>query len=197
MVYNKDGKSYISVTTLINKMFKFDEENYKKWCMDNNEDPKKIEVLSKSMGTKVSQLMDNHVRGLEFLNPPPIGKYENGLYEGVSRFLKEVEVLETERTVYCDEFGYAGTLDGIVLIDGERYIVDWKTYGAWRGVYNRSSEKIKKVRIQTNMYKYATGEDYKLACVVFKVDGTYEIEKLKLDNTWKDKLKKHPEYLIC
>ena len=56
--------------------------------------------------------------------------------------------LDRERTVFNKEAGYAGTLDGIVEIDGTKYILDIKT-----GFVSRDS-----VPLQLAAYRFATGE---------------------------------------
>lgn len=184
--YTKESKQYKSVTTIIGEHFPFNQEEFNKWCANNGYDPKVVNILSTSMGSKVSEWIDNHRRDMEYLNPPAIGKYEVGLLEGVQKFLNEYVVNSTEQTVYCDEFMYAGTYDGLVMYKGEEWLMDWKTYGAWLGKYRRDASKIKKVRIQLNMYEYAIGREIKKAVVVFKTDGTFEIEELKNDKTWKE-----------
>jgi hypothetical protein len=185
-VYRKDKKEYKSVTTIISEHFPFNQEEFNKWCEKNGYDPKVVNVVSTSMGSKVSGWIDNYRRDMTDLNEPSVGKYEAGLYEGVQKFLNEYVVLDTEETVYCDEFMYAGTYDGLVEYKGEKWLMDWKTYGAWLGKYRRDASKIKKVKIQLSMYEYALGESINKAVVIFKADGSYEIEELKTDNSWKE-----------
>lgn len=48
-------------------------------------------------------------------------------WDDLNRTHKAVEVLETERTVWNAEIGAAGTLDAMLAIDGETWIVDFKT----------------------------------------------------------------------
>ncbi len=40
-----------------------------------------------------------------------------------------LEILETEVPLVSEKYGYGGTLDAIVLLDGERVLFDWKTSG--------------------------------------------------------------------
>lgn len=190
--YTKDGKDYRSVTSILGEMFPFDQKSFDNWCKKNGYDPKMVNVLSTSMGSKVSDWIDNNYRGLEELNPPVIGKLEQGLYNAVQDFLKEAKLLSTEETVYCDEYMYAGTYDGIIEYKGEKYLADWKTFGAWKGEYKRTPEKIKKVELQLNMYRYALQEKLPLLVVIFKTDGTYETEKLGRNNKWKEWIENNP-----
>lgn len=186
--YTKDGKPYISVTQLINIFFPFNNESFEKWCKSNGYDPEKIMKDSTRMGTKVSEWIENAKLGISELDSPCTIEKERGLKTAVESFLGAYEVVSCEQPVYCDEFGYAGTYDMKVIIDGEEYLCDSKTYGAWNGKYKRDSSKIKKVSYQTSMYSYADNGTDKLALVVFKTDGTYEIEKLKYTEDWIKKI---------
>ena len=186
--YTKDNKKYESVTTLLKKIFPFNKESFAKWCKMNGYDPEVVGTLSTSMGTKVSDWINNSTRDTKFLDPPVIGKKEQGLYRGVQGFLEAHEVLQSEVTVYCDEYMYAGTFDGLVKYKNKEYLMDWKTYGAWKGKYKRDSKKLKEVRYQLSMYRYALQQKLPLAVVIFKTDGTYEIEELKYTEEWVDKL---------
>lgn len=40
---------------------------------------------------------------------------------------RKVKIIEREKIVYNEEWGYAGTLDALVEIDDTRYIIDYKT----------------------------------------------------------------------
>jgi hypothetical protein len=58
-------------------------------------------------------------------------------------------------------------------------LVDWKTYGAWNGKpYKRVSSKIKSAKEQLTLYAYAMNWKGELGVVVFKNDGTWELEKV-------------------
>jgi len=186
--YEREGKNYKSVTTLLRDIFPFNTEAFEKWCRREGYDPKEVKVLSTSIGSKVSSWINNKTRGVLYLDPPTVGATEEGLYRGVQDFTDTYKVLESEVTVFCDEYLYAGTFDGIVLYQDKEYLMDWKTYGAWRGVYKRDPKKIKEVSYQLSMYRYALGRELPLAVVVFKPDGTYEVEELTYTEDWISKL---------
>ena len=145
------------------------------------------------MGSKVSEWIDNARLEISELDSPCTCLKESGLKDAVESFLEAYEVVSSEEIVYCDEFGYAGTYDMEILLDGELYLCDSKTYGAWKGKYKRDSGKIKKVAYQTSMYDYAHKGNKRIALVVFKTDGTYEIEKLKYTEDWIEKIKESEE----
>lgn len=194
--YTKDGKKYKSVTSIISEMYPFNEDAQRRY-----EDKvgrygltvEHVSSLSKAMGTKVSEWLDNACKGTTEFDPPAIGEKEEGLRKAVDAFIQDYELVETEKTVYCDEYGFAGTLDMIFRERAEPgvlmgcYLGDAKTFGAWeRTPYKRSVDKLKKAGIQTDMYAYAYGDyDMPRAIVIFKVDGTYVIEPRKRhDKQW-------------
>jgi hypothetical protein len=62
-----------------------------------------------------------------------------------------------EMTVYCPEFGYAGTLDAIMTIDGVRFLTDYKT--SRKSVDSRgypTTPYPDQVGLQLAAYRYAT-----------------------------------------
>lgn len=186
--YTKGGKTYSSVTGLLEKLFPFNQEAFNRWCVKEGYNPEEVKILSTSIGSKVSNWINNKVRESQFLDPPVVGRTELGLYNGVQDFTDKYKVVVSEETVFCDEFLYAGTLDGIVLYKDKEYLMDWKTYGAWRGRYKRDPKRIKEVSYQLSMYRYALGRELPLAVVVFKSDGTYDIEELTYTVDWIEKL---------
>ena len=126
--YTKDGVGYASVTQLLSIFFPFNKESFAKWCAKTKNDPDKIGRDSSRMGTKVSEWIENDVLHIPWIDSPATIKAEEGLKDAVGLFLGENKVLEAEKTVYCDEFGYAGTLDMIVETKSGRAIWDAKTF---------------------------------------------------------------------
>jgi hypothetical protein len=104
-------------------------------------------------GTAIHDLVEKANQGddLGVVHPdfrPDVDRY----HEFLSQF--NPEFLEVESTVWSDEHGYAGTLDGICRIDGETLIYDLKT---GKSVYSE-------VALQLAAYKNA---DY-----IINADGT-------------------------
>lgn len=186
--YTRNNKVYSSVTGLLEKLFPFNQEAFNRWCIKEGYNPDDVKVLSTSIGSKVSNWINNKTKESQYLDPPVVGRTEQGLYNGVQDFTEKYRVMVSEETVFCDEYLYAGTLDGIVLYNDKEYLMDWKTYGAWRGNYKRDPKRIKEVSYQLSMYRYALGRELPLAVVVFKSDGTYEIEELTYTVDWIEKL---------
>lgn len=198
MSYSRNGKEYVRVTSIIDKMFPFDKEFFEKWCKKEGYDPEVVMNLSKVMGSKVSNWFKAFFNGLEELAPIPVGKQEEYLKAAVYNFLDEFELLDCERTVYSEKYAYAGTFDGMVRrkSDGKVFLVDFKTYGAWnkkKTEYKRPSEKIKKAKEQVSMYLNALMEEgltdeVALAVVVLIPlnRGYYDFVSIEKSEKWKE-----------
>lgn len=171
-------------------MFPFDDTSFKEWCRKNGHDPERINKLSTVIGSKVSNYFKSIFNEVESLSPIPITKTEVNMFAGVNKFLDRYALLDCEHVVFNDEYGYAGTLDGIVedRKTGEIYMTDWKTFGAWNPEkeYKRNEDKVKKAGVQIDMYAEAIGKsDIKRAVVVFIPNGEYDFVERKPDNSWK------------
>jgi hypothetical protein len=79
-------------------------------------------------------------------------------YEAIMSFvdwyksLKNPKILKTEHTVINEKVGYAGTLDLLIEIDGEKWIVDFKTSASIWPEY----------RLQISSYKHCGYENTKM-----------------------------------
>jgi len=80
------------------------------------------------------------------------------------------ETIAIETTIFNDEYNYAGTIDYICKIDGQIWIVDWKSS---KYIYPSSE-------IQVSAYKHALGEEYKDAKL-----GILQIGYAKNKREWK------------
>jgi hypothetical protein len=190
-------QKYLSVTSVIDLREPFNESSFINWCKRVGKDHALVSATARILGTKVSNVIDNRSRGLEWLTEPPIDMLERRLYASVDNFLKEWTVLETERVVYCEELHYAGRLDGIIKNRDTKYLADWKTYSAWRNKkYKRNSNKIKHARWQLTLYANAIDWEDKLAVVVFKNDGTWELEEVPFDEDMIEWVKDNQEEIV-
>jgi hypothetical protein len=190
-------QKYLSVTSVIDLREPFNESSFINWCKKVGKDHSLVSATARILGTKVSNVIDNRSRGLEWLTEPPIDILERRLYASVDDFLEKWSVLETESVVYCEELHYAGRLDGIIENEGTKYLADWKTYSAWRNKkYKRNSSKIKHARWQLTLYANAIGWEDKLAVVVFKNDGTWELEEVEFDEEMIEWVKENEDLIL-
>lgn len=81
-------------------------------------------------GSEIHQLAEAIVRGHDVEVPEDLAPYVAAYRTWISRF--EPEFLAAEEMVVSERHGYAGTLDAIVRIAGEIWLLDLKTS---RGVY--------------------------------------------------------------
>lgn len=179
-----EGK-YLSVTSIIELRKPFNSSSFKNWCESKGLDSELISATSSILGDKVSEYINDKMNALEGITAPQIDMLESRLYSAVDDFLKEWELVSTEQEVICDELMYAGRYDGIIRKKGtyKMILADWKTYGAWNGrEYKRDNAKIKKVKWQLSMYAYAMNWKQGLGVVVFKNDGSWELEEVVFDN---------------
>ena len=193
-----EGK-YLSVTSIIELRKPFNSSSFIKWCDSKGFDSKLISATSSILGEKVSEYINDKMNALESLTAPQIDMLESRLYSAVDDFLKEWELVSTEQEVVCEELMYAGRYDGIVRKKGTHKImlVDWKTYGAWQDKkYKRDNTKIKKVKWQLSMYAYAMNWKQGLGVVVFKNDGSWELEEVVFDKEMIEWIKTHRDLIL-
>jgi hypothetical protein len=96
-------------------------------------------------GTRIHALADPIARGDEVQVPDELA----GHVESCVRFLNEwdPDVIAAETPVYHEKYLYAGTLDLLARIDGETWLLDWKTSAS--GAYGDTA-------FQLAAYRYAT-----------------------------------------
>jgi hypothetical protein len=61
-----------------------------------------------------------------------------------------------EMTVYHPDYGYAGTLDGIAVIQGERVVIDYKTKKEGFNAKGKRTQPYSDVALQLAAYRHAT-----------------------------------------
>lgn len=193
------SNKYLSVTSIIDLKDPFDDTAFKKWCERNGHDYELVSATSRILGSKVSEYLDNKCKGLEWLSSPSTDALEERLYKAVDDFTKEWELLATEQFVKCEELNYAGRLDGIIRNKktGQKILADWKTFGAWKDKpYKRDASKLKHTRWQTTLYMYASGLEQDSCAIVFKNDGTWELEPLKYDKDFIEWVKESQDLIL-
>ena len=180
------GKPFISVTNvlkILNKpaiVYWFGKEVY--WALTKDPSLSEREALSapyktsgkaKDRGKTVHSIVEAYKGSKTEINtiPKAFKGYANAFYKWVKD--NDVKILSREKTVISREHGFAGTLDLLVEINGEKktLVVDVKTGKAIYG----------EVFLQLSAYKHAVEEEDKkvdgIAALLLKEDGNYIFEK--------------------
>ena len=122
------------------------------------------------IGSQAHKWIESLLRGTE--EPLPADRQVKSACEAAMRWLSQniPEALDCERKVFSVRYGYAGTLDKVAVIHGERCVLDWKTGNA---IYPEH-------KIQTAAYAKAyteeTGEEISCRWLIRlgKKDGKFE-----------------------
>ena len=106
-------------------------------------------------GTRIHALAEPLAAGFEVDVPEELA----GHVDSCLRFLDEwqPEALHTECPVYHDRYLYAGTLDMIAAIDGETWLLDWKTSAS--GAYGDTAFQLAAYANATHMLDVGQGPD--------------------------------------
>ena len=148
-----DSGDYVSVTSKLGETVPKGEGFYR-WLgnADSYEDTQKYMKQRGEVGTKVHELCEKiasqGARVVDELKP-----LEDEVWKKADSFQnfiedKEPEVIDTEFVVFCKEFNYAGRVDLLVEIDGERVLIDLKTS---KNIYDSH-------RLQLMLYRYGLEE---------------------------------------
>lgn len=192
-------EKYLSVTSVLELRKPFKKEPFVKWCELYGLNEALVSSTSRVLGEKVSEYLDNYSKGFPSLTAPQVDMLEGRLYSAIDKFLEEYDLVSTEQVVYCDELHYAGRYDGIIRHkDSQKeMLVDWKTYGAWQDKpYKRTSSKLQKAKWQLSMYAYAMDWDKDMGVVIFKNDGSWELEKVVFEKGILEWVKAHQKEII-
>jgi hypothetical protein len=140
--YYWDGETpYVSVTTILNSvlpkdalMYWYGQEVYRAMVINPSQSekealgaPYKKSQKAMSIGTTVHSIVEAYKA--THTEIPQVGvdfqKYANAFYEWAR--LHQPEILFNEKSVLSLKHGYQGTLDLMVKIQGETYLIDVKT----------------------------------------------------------------------
>lgn len=103
---------------------------------------------------------------------PDNNQARNGINAFLDWYLKhDVKFLEAERLVYSKKYGFVGMADGIAIVNGKKYLIDYKT---GNGIYNEHYLQVTGYRIA---YEEETGEKLDGALILHFNKMTGEFEK--------------------
>jgi hypothetical protein len=144
--YTWDGNKFVSVTTVISEgipkpaLYKWLVKKGVEKAVANRiilaemSDTEALDFLSDkgysdtgpaALGSRVHKIAENIIKGETHTIAPD----DRGYVDSFNAFMADWQptYVETEATVFSRQYGYAGTMDGKVMIDGKTYIMDIKT----------------------------------------------------------------------
>ena len=169
--YEKDGRRYPSVTSILRYYPKGD--GFYKWVGSvGKEEAEKIRDFAGEQGNKVHKAIENYLSNKE-IDYDSLSAKESGLVIAFLDWYKDlitehkVEVVALELPVLNEVDGYAGTIDIVLKIDQEIWIVDIKTSN-----YVQTTHKL-----QLSAYRHCLlTEDVKLGIIHLKSGKFIEVE---------------------
>lgn len=111
-------------------------------------------------------------------------KYSKIVKSGI-QFHKDTWIRTIDSELYIRTPTYQGTIDRVAEYNGEKWILDWKTFGLAKHkfwlpipVYKKPYDKLKKARLQLSLYAHAIGVKY--IAVVELDEDWYHFHPLEL-----------------
>jgi hypothetical protein len=182
--YFKDNNSYVSVTTvpkIIDKpaiRYWYGREIYLAMVVNpylNEQEamavPYKVSDKAKDRGSTIHSLVEAYKKSgavIETLPSHLIG-YAKAFYSWINS--NEINIKDSEKTVFNEDYMYAGTLDLLADVNGIEYLIDIKT---GKDIYPEAI-------LQLSAYNEALGGKRKLGVLLLKEDGGYKFETVEPD----------------
>lgn len=190
-IYEHDGEKYLSVTSIVDLMFPFDNSGFIKWAISKNLDPKWINEESKTLGTRYHAYFENKFLGISEWADVVESDKDQGYRDSVRDFYDQGwEIIDSEQEIFCLGWRYAGRFDLIVRNEKlgiDRALGDIKSWGAWSGKsYKKNKKKLEKVKVQLNMYNYALGNELPKICIIPQKTGKCVVEDIETDYSFID-----------
>jgi len=187
-IYEKNGRKYLSVTSLVTLRYPFDNSGFTTWAWSNGYDPEWINKESTRLGERYHAYLENKFHGIsdwaDILETEKDKKY----HEATEKFFDDGwEILDSEVEVFNDDWNYAGRFDFIgrnKKLGIDKALMDCKTYGAWKGgKYKRDNKKLGKLSMQLTLYSEAIGHKGKMIGVMLDGTGNYTLEDIPKDES--------------
>lgn len=125
-----------------------------KWLRDARFRRPKGEKSAADLGTDVHAACEEYaLSGIRPECDPDVVPYLNQFDGFLQKWQPVYEAVET--TVYSPTYGYAGTLDAIMLLEGQRVLVDYKTSKKSKDSQGKESTPYPEVGLQLAAYRYA------------------------------------------
>ena len=130
--YRRDGNYYPSITYVLGVYPK--GIHYDEWLKSNGHGSEHIVKKAQEEGTLLHEMCEDYLNGMEMnlLDDNLIPQYPINVWQMFLRFVEFWEIynpklIETEVHLFSDELKVAGTCDLVCEIDGQLWIIDFKT----------------------------------------------------------------------
>ena len=130
--YQRNGEFYPSITYVLGTYPK--GKFFEDWLKKVGYASEHIVRKAASQGTETHEMIEDYLNGkeLKFLSSKGQPKYDTLVWQMFLRFVDfwekyNPELIETEVHIFSDELKVAGTCDMVCKIDGELWIIDFKT----------------------------------------------------------------------
>lgn len=173
------------VSQIVESVFPFEGEAQRRfidWLSNLKIDLEDYMEEASTWGTYVHKSLEDYLDGKLFK-----WKKYKPLVESWIKFIEEYKVKKLATEHYVRTKYYQWTIDLVAEMDGEEWILDWKTYGLakikwWlQSTYRKPYDKLKKARLQLSLYALAMG--IKNIAVVELTEGWYYFHKLEVMDT--------------
>lgn len=155
-------------------------ERFEDWLLRNDIGVDEYMKEASTWGTFVHSKLEDYMKWKDYR-----WKKYRWFIEAWKSFIVDYNVSPIAMEEYIRTNDFQGTIDLIWEIDGEKWILDWKTFGLakhkfWLPIpsYKKPSDKLKKARLQLSLYSLATW--IKNIWIVELLDWTYHFHKLEL-----------------
>jgi len=156
--YRRNGKYYPSVTYVLSSYPK--GKHFEKWLKQMGTSADYIVKKAAEEGTQVHEMCEAYLNGeeLNFLTPSGNPRYHPDVWQYFLRFVDFWEthnptLIETEVHLFSDKLKVAGTCDLVCEIDGELWIIDFKTSNHIQTTYDLQAA------VYGQMYKECYGKE--------------------------------------
>lgn len=104
---------------------------FEQWLRDTGNESKRIAKDASVSGSKIHDAINKIILG-QSVNMEEYEKFDKKEWKKLSNWIDwvshyNIKFLATEITVWSEKYKVAGTLDAICIIDGEVWVLDWKT----------------------------------------------------------------------
>ena len=176
--YQRNGEYYPSITYVLGTYPK--GKFFEDWLKKVGYASEHIVRKAGEEGTKTHEMIEDYLNGeeLNFLSPTGYPQYDTQVWQMFLRFVDFWEeynpkLIEAEVHLFSDEIKVAGTCDMVCEIDGELWIIDFKTsnnlqstydlqaavYGQmYEECYGKKADRFGILRLKSNKRKGASGK---------------------------------------